>query len=123
MKLDNVSANNTIQKVEELLEREKTISPALRMAIKILIELMALLIGRLNIDSKNSSKPPSEDKNRSRGRNREKSDKKPGGQNGHIGTKLKKVNDPDKVEQIDIDRRKLPKGMFPSLAPRKKRSV
>ncbi len=60
IKLDNIGANNIIQKVEELLEKEKTIFPALRVAIKTLVELMVLLIGCLDIDSKNSSKAPSE---------------------------------------------------------------
>lgn len=112
MKLDNVSANSTIQKVEQLLAKEKAISPALKVAIKILIELMSILISRLNINSKNSSKPPSEDKNRNRGSNREKSGKKPGGQNGHVGTKLKRVDNPDKIELIEIDKRTLPKGEY-----------
>jgi transposase len=112
MKIDQVSANRTIQKVEELLEAEKTISPALKVAIKLLVEIMSLLMSRLNVNSKNSSKPPSEDRNRDRGSNRKKSDKKPGGQNGHIGTKLKKTGSPDKIEQINIDKSKLPKGKY-----------
>jgi transposase len=112
MKLDNMSVNNSIQKVEQLLAKEKTISPDLKSSIKILIELTSILIGRLNINSKNSSKPPSEDKNRNRGSNREKSGKKPGGQNGHVGTKLKRVDNPDKVELIEIDKRTLPEGKY-----------
>jgi transposase len=112
MKLNNISANNTIRKVEELLKKERSISPALKTAIKILIALISVLIGRLNINSKNSSKPPSEDKNRKRGSNKEKSKKKPGGQDGHIGTRLKKTDNPDKIEHINIDKRKLPKGKY-----------
>jgi len=112
MKPINTSVNNTIRQVEELLDQEKSISPALKAAIKILITLMSILANRLNINCKNSSKPPSEDKNRKRGSNKTKSDKKPGGQNGHIGTNLKKIDKPDNVEQINIDKRLLPKGKY-----------
>ncbi|WP_309720635.1 DUF6444 domain-containing protein, partial [Armatimonas sp.] len=54
---------------------------------------------RLNLNSQNSSKPPSTDqkktnKNRSL---REKSGRKPGGQPGHKGKNLEKVDNPDEV--------------------------
>ena len=92
MKLNSVSVNDAIKQVEDLIEKEKSISPALKAAIKILVTLMTIIIGRLNINSKNSSKPPSEDKDRKRGSNRKKSEKKPAGQDGHIGARLKKSN-------------------------------
>lgn len=112
MKINKISVNETIKQVEDLLEQEKTISPALKAAIKILVALMSMLIGRLNINSKNSSKPPSEDKNRKRGSKKKKSEKKPGGQDGHLGTRLKKTNNPDKIEWINIDKRTLPKRKY-----------
>jgi hypothetical protein len=54
---------------------------------------------RLNLNSQNSSKPPSTDqkkinKNRSL---RKKSGRKPGGQPGHQGKTLEKVDNPDEV--------------------------
>lgn len=110
--MNQTSANDTIKKVEELLEQEKTISPALKLAIKILLEFMTLLMNSLNKNSRNSSKPPADDKNRVRGSNRQKSDKKPGGQNGHVGANLKKTDTPDKIEQINIDKSQLPKGKY-----------
>lgn len=110
--MNQTSANSTIKKVEELLEQEKTISPALKLAIKVLLEFMTLLMGSLNKNSRNSSKPPADDKNRVRGSNRQKSGKKPGGQNGHVGTNLKKTDNPDKIEYIMIDKSQLPKGKY-----------
>jgi transposase len=112
MKLNNISVNSAIQQAEELLEKEKSIAPALKAAIRVLIVLISLLASRFGANSKNSSKPPSEDKNRKRGSNRKKSGKKPGGQHGHVGTKLKKVENPDEVEVLEIDKRTLPKGKY-----------
>jgi Transposase IS66 family. len=112
MKPNKISMNATIAEVETLLEKEKNISPALKAAIKILIVLITMFDKRLGLNSENSSKSPAEDKNRNRGSNRKKSDKKPGGQNGHVGTKLMKVSDPDRIEEIKVDRRYLPKGQY-----------
>jgi transposase len=65
----------------------------------------------LNLNSTHSSKPPSRDPNRKK-RPGEKTGKKAGGQNGHIGTTLQKVDNPDRVEEIKVDRRKLPAGQY-----------
>lgn len=112
MKFDGISINNVIQEAEDLIEKDKTLSPANKATIKMMALVIKLLANRINLNSKNSSKPPSEDKKRKRGSTRKQSGKKPGGQNGHIGTKLKKVADPDVIETIKVDRRKLPKGKY-----------
>jgi transposase len=62
----------------------------------------------MGLNSSNSSKPPSSDPNRLKP-TRKKSGKKPGGQEGHIGTTLRQIEDPDDVIVINIDRRTLPK--------------
>jgi transposase len=111
MKLNNISINSAVQEAENLIKKDKSLSPAIKATIKMLILVISLLSNRLNLNSKNSSKPPSEDENRKRGSTKKKSDKKQGGQNGHIGTKLKKISDPDRIEEIKIDRRILPKGV------------
>ena len=56
-------------------------------------------------NSSNSSIPPSKDENRSRQNQslREKSERKSGGQSGHIGTTLKMVEVPDKIEKLIPD--------------------
>lgn len=64
-----------------------------------LIERLQVLEFRLNQNSRNSSKPPSTDfhvkeKPNPKSR-REQSGKKAGGQEGHPGTTLDMVNDPD----------------------------
>ena len=72
---------------------------SLESQIKELSERLQSLEARLNQNSRNSSKPPSTDyftkekpifKSR-----RKKSDKKPGGQEGHKGTTLDMVINPD----------------------------
>ena len=86
-------------------------SAATKSIVEILILLITLLANRLNLNSTNSSKPPSSDPNRKKQPKR-KTGKKPGGQNGHIGTTLKKVDNPDKIEVIKVDRSKLPAGQY-----------
>jgi transposase len=50
--------------VKALLARETSLSPALRAALNVLLALVAALLQRANLNSRNSSKPPSTDPNR-----------------------------------------------------------
>ena len=72
---------------------------SLESQIKELSERLQALEARLNQNSGNSSKPPSTDyftKKKSISKTpRKKSDKKPGGQEGHKGTTLDMVINPD----------------------------
>lgn len=112
MKFDKFSINKTLDEAEEALKNEKGLSPAMKSIIKILILMIRTLTGKLNKNSSNSSIPPAIDKKRKRGSNKEKSNKKPGGQNGHDGFRLEKFDNPDKIETIEIDQRTLPKGKY-----------
>jgi transposase len=82
----------------------------LRSALEVLLLLVSLLLNRITLNSKNSSKPPSTDPNRKKSSKRGNSGRKPGGQKGHNGTTLEPVDDPDEVTELKIDRRTLPKG-------------
>jgi len=97
--------------VERLLEEDKQSSPALRAAVSMLIMVVKLLAGRINTNSRNSSKPPASDPNRAK-KSRAKNRNKRGGQNGHPGTTLTPVDQPDEINVISIDRRTLPKGHY-----------
>jgi transposase len=70
-------------------------------------ERVNILESRLNQDSHNSSKPPSTDffvkKNTNFKSRRKKSDKNPGGQEGHPGTTLEMSTNPDEVIEHPID--------------------
>jgi len=111
MKIDNINIETTVKKARALLEEEMELSAATKSIFEILILIITLLANRLNLNSTNSSKPPSSDPNRKK-RNKHKAGKKAGGQKGHIGTTLKKVDNPDEVEVIKVDRRKIPPGDY-----------
>jgi len=72
---------------------------SLESQIKELTERLTALESRLNQNSRNSSRPPSTDffiKEKPNPKSlRKKSKKKAGGQEGHPGTTLDMVNDPD----------------------------
>ena len=110
MKIDSIDVDSAINSVKELLKKESELSPALRSALEVLLILVTLLLNRITLNSKNSSKPPSTDPNRKKSGKQGKSDRKPGGQKGRNGTTLEQVDDPDEVTELKVDRRTLPKG-------------
>jgi len=111
MKIESFDIEATIEKKRALIDQDEQMSADTKSIVEVLILLISLLANRLNLNSTNSSKPPSSDPNRKK-KPKRKDGKKPGGQKGHIGTTLKKVDDPDKIELIDIDRRTLPAGRY-----------
>ncbi len=64
---------------------------------EILILVITLLANRLNLNSTNSNKPLSTDPNRKK-KPKPKTSRNKGGQKGHVGTTLKKVDDPDIID-------------------------
>ena len=110
MSVDKINVEESIQEVKALMGKEG-VSPAMKSAINVILLLVQILINRLGLDSKNSSKPPSSDQNREK-KKRASTGKKPGGQNGHIGKTLEQVETPDEVEVIPVDRTKLPEGEY-----------
>ena len=111
VKIDNIDIQATIEKAQILVREDKKLSAATKSMFEILILVITLLANRLNLNSTNSSKPPSSDPNRKKQAKR-KPGRKPGGQNGHVGTTLKKVDDPDDIEVIKVDRSGLPAGQY-----------
>ena len=107
MKIENIDIEATIEKAHNLVREDKQLSAATKSMFEILILIITLLANRLNLNSTNSSKPPSTDPNRKK-QPKKKKDNKAGGQKGHIGTTLKRVEDPDIIDVIKIDRSSLP---------------
>ena len=106
MTIDNIPVEKTLAAVKRQLEAEKNLSPALRASLELLLTLTTLLLNRLGLNSHNSSKPPSSDPNRKKKRNN--GNINPGGQKGHAGNHLERVDDPDHVESLTVDRATLP---------------
>ena len=115
MKVENIPVEETIEKVRKQLEEEEGLSPALQVSLELLLTLVTLLLGRLGLNSRNSSKSPASDPNRKK-KKKNASGNKAGGQNGHTGTHLELEEEPDNIKEIKVDRAALPKGgMFQSV--------
>ena len=111
MTINKLNIRESISTATKLLEKEKQISPALRAIMKVLLTLVQIMAEQRGLNSKNSSKPPSTDPNRKKAKQKT-STKKPGGQPGRIGKQLKPISDPDCIEVLKLDKRKLPKGHY-----------
>ena len=111
MSLNGIDVDMLLRRVTKSLKEDTTISPGLRSSVEIMMVLMGILINRLGLNSKNSSKPPSTDPNREK-KKKESTGRKPGGQKGRVGKTLQQVANPDEVKEIAVDRTKLPKGNY-----------
>jgi transposase len=114
--VDKIDVEATIKKVQQLLAEEAHLSSALRAALEVLLVLVQLLANRLSLNSRNSSKPPSTDRFKNSDNNddnpKQGKKNKPGGQPGRIGTTLQKVDDPDEIKILELDRATLPPGDY-----------
>lgn len=112
MKLKDIDINKTIEDARKALKKEKNLSITLRAIFEMLLLVITLLAAKFKLNSSNSSVPPSDDPNRQRGAKNKKTGRKPGGQHGHIGSRLEKAAEPDDVEVLKIDRKTLPRGRY-----------
>ncbi len=112
MKIESIDITQTLESARKLLLEEVTISPVLKSMVELMIVIITLLSNRLNLNSRNSSKPPSTDKNRKKENKKTTEGKKPGGQIGHVGKNLTPVENPDEIQRIALDKRTLPKDQY-----------
>ena len=112
MTVENINASATLEKAKALLKSETNLPPAVVAIMEVLILLVTLLVNRLGVNSRNSSKPPSQDPNRERKSKSNEDQRKPGGQAGHKGATLQKIENPHQIEEIKIDRRTIPPGNY-----------
>ena len=111
MKIESIDIDKTISEAKRLLDNESGLSPSFKAAFQVLILLVSILINRLKVNSANSSKPPSMDPNRKR-KQKITGDINPGGQNGHKGSRLEKVKNPDIVKILKVDKKSIPPGKY-----------
>jgi transposase len=107
LKVENIQVDKTIEKVRKQIEEEKELSPALRASLDLLLTLVTLLLNRLGLNSRNSSKSPASGPNRKKEK-KKGSGNKPGGQKGHAGNYLEMIDAPGHIEDLKIDRIALP---------------
>lgn len=107
--VDHIDVDATLKTVQQLLAEEAHLSPALRSILEVMIVLVKLMANRLSLNSRNSSRPPSTERfAKGDQSNKEGSGKKSGGQSGRVGTTLKKIDDPDDIKTLTVDRSTLP---------------
>ena len=86
-------------------------SADVKVMMNMLLLVIRLLLNKAGLNSRNSSTPPSKDPNRLKAK-KGKSTKKSGGQEGHEGTTLTKVANPDVIKELPVDQCKLPPGKY-----------
>jgi transposase len=111
MKINGIEIDIVIDSTKKLLTEDKSISPALRAAIELIMLVVSLLANRLGLNSQNSSKPPSTVFDRKKN-SRNKSDNPTGGQKGREGKTLYPFEEPDVVKDIPVNRALLPPGKY-----------
>ena len=72
MTVNDIDTDEALENIKKLLSEEKNISPALKAAIDVMILLVTVLVYRLGLNSRNSSKPPSSDYGDTRKKAKEK---------------------------------------------------
>ena len=112
--IGKINVTDALKNVEVLLRQDKSVSPQVRAMMDLLVVVINLLLGKLGLNSANSSIPPSKDPHRKRGSTRKARGKKrkPGGQNGHEGSTLQREENPGRIETIEVDRRTIPGGQY-----------
>ncbi len=114
MTISNINVDDVLKSADSVLKKNININPEIKMVLQLMIALIQVMVSRLQVNSSNSSMPPSSDgAKRSRrtvaGKKKKKSDKPIGGQEGHEGTTLEKIENPDEIIELTVDRRTLPK--------------
>jgi transposase len=126
VKLDGIDIEETLSSAEEALKNDESISVSLKPIFLLLITIVKILLNQKGLNSSNSSKPPSKDENKpdnKNGKRKSKSENSRGGQKGSKGTTLTKVENPDVVKSILVDRSKIPEGNYKKIDTLKRQVV
>ena len=124
MGINDLQIETLLEVTDQVIDRHKELTPApvltcLEQQSVIIKHLGNLVIGqqeeikelkgrvkslesRLNLSSRNSSLPPSSDNNTKEKSSKKNSGNRSGGQNGHQGNTLKKVQNPDEIKYYPL---------------------
>ncbi len=122
MTIDNINVEETVKRVTTLVAQEENLSPALKGSLEVMLLLISILVNRLGLNSRNSSKSPVTDPHRKK-EAKTASGRKPGGQHGHIGKTLKQIADPDIIKPIPVDRSLLPPGEYRKIGHERRQVI
>ena len=111
MTIDGISVQETIDLARNQLAKIN-VPEDNKSSIEMLITLTSIMKDRLGINSSNSSKPPSKDDPKDKGQKdkRPPSERSVGGQEGHKGSQLELVENPDEIIYIPIEKDVIPDG-------------
>jgi transposase len=112
--IGKINILKAIEDAEAVLKNNPELSGDVKALMNLLLLVIKLLVDKMGLNSENSSIPPSKDPLRNKGR-REKSGKKPGGQEGHVGATLGKEANPDIIKVNPVDQSKLRPGNYKAL--------
>ena len=122
MNLNSINITEIVEQTKAQLQANKTLTPALKMSIELILVVVVMLASKLGLNSNNSSIPPSKDTNRKK-QAKDKSAKAAGGQKGRVGKTLMQTDTPDEVNVILVERDLLPKGHYREVGFQKRQIV
>ena len=82
MTINKINITDAIEQAQSLLKSDTKMSGEVRAVLNLMIVVVNLLIEKVGLNSKNSSKPPSTDPNRKKQNKKAGNGRKPGGQKG-----------------------------------------
>jgi len=103
-----INISETLAQAHKTLADNKEIPADFAALVSVLLTALEGFLHQQNPTSRNSSLPPSQDPNRLKQLRSGESDKKPGGQAGHVGKTLRPVENPDEIINISVDKSSLP---------------
>ncbi len=87
MNLNSINITEIVEKTKAQLQEDKSLTPALKLSIELILVIVVMLASKLGLNSKNSRIAPSKDINREK-QTKDKSDKPTGGQKVRTGKTL-----------------------------------
>jgi transposase len=116
-KLKDINVSQSIADARAIIKNNGSLDASTKTVMTLLIMIIELFMIKFGANSKNSSVPPAQDPNRDK-KKRAQPGRKPGGQPGHKGTCLTRVDNPDEIVEVLLDPKTLPRsGKYTAMPP------